>query len=99
MINGALKGSVERLTDLTAVLSAAARQMIVDGTGLEGAFEVDMTFDPSTFPGHTIRQDSGPSSLPTFADALRDELGLMLATERRPVRTLVVDHVGELVEQ
>jgi uncharacterized protein (TIGR03435 family) len=43
---------------------------------------------PSTTPGSEPEADG-----PSFIQALRDQLGLRLATSRGPIETLVIDHV------
>lgn len=67
-----------------------------DETGLSGRFAFDLTYAPESLRGsiNSVMQ----SNAPAFADAIRDQLGLTMEKARRPIRVLVVEHVGPLVE-
>ena len=52
---------------------------------------MEMRFDPESL--NEKYAGATPSQLPSFADALRVELGLRLETQRRTVPTLVVENV------
>lgn len=95
-IDGRMTG-VSDLDGTAFFLSVIALQRIVNETGLEGAFDIDVTFDPSTLS----RRPDAPRPLPhlpSFADAFRRELGLKLDYERREVPMLVVERVVLPVE-
>lgn len=87
-------GTTETLGEFARALSFWARRPIVDGTGLKGRFQIDMTFAPETL----LVGRRSTSDKPDFIDALRSALGLKLQSEERAVRLLVVEQVGELVE-
>ncbi len=59
---------------------------VVDKTGLTGMWDFAMEFTP---------EGSGDAvaSAPTFLQALKEQLGLKLESEKGPVDSLVVDHV------
>ena len=68
---------------------------VVDQTGLSGTFDFSLNWAPGPNP-----QDSSPMSNqsnadgPDLMDALREQLGLKLQSEKSaPVRVLVIDHV------
>lgn len=61
-------------------------QPVVDETGLKGAFAIHMLF--TLEPG----DDSG---LPTYFEALKEQLGLELVPAKETDRVLVVDHIEE----
>ena len=62
-----------------------------DRTGLEGTYDVDLTFasDPA------VLAVAGPTDAPPLMTALRDQLGLRLDPSRAPVPVLVVDRVEQ----
>jgi uncharacterized protein (TIGR03435 family) len=79
-------------------------RLIVDRTGLEGNFDVDLRFTPENLPnfgpggpppGMAPIDPNGPS---IFA-AVQEQLGLKLAPERGPVEVLVVDRVEHPTEE
>ena len=85
------------LAQLTQVLSQVTQRQVVDRTGLEGNFDIDLTFTPDRMPqgplppGVTLPpiDPNGPSVF----TALQEQLGLKLDSERAPVEVLVIDHV------
>ena len=94
--NQILAGGVP-FAQLTQVLSQVTQRHVVDRTGLEGNFDVDLTFTPDRMPqgplppGVTLPpiDPNGPSVF----TALQEQLGLKLESERAPIEVLVVDHV------
>jgi uncharacterized protein (TIGR03435 family) len=75
-------------------LGAMLERLVVDRTGLNGDFDLDLTYapDPGTPPpavnGVAITIDA-----PTLPSALREQLGLKLETIRAPVKTVVIERV------
>jgi uncharacterized protein (TIGR03435 family) len=81
----------------------------VDQTGLEGRFDFRLEWTPDSAPAGEVRViarggGAAPAVLtpqpevsdtpgPTFAEALREQLGLKLAASKGTIRTLVVDRV------
>ena len=61
---------------------------LVDQTGLSGTFDFTIEFAPD------IENALGP----TFQQALKDQLGIKLESQKNHVDTLVVDHVEHLIE-
>jgi uncharacterized protein (TIGR03435 family) len=78
---------------------------VVDGTGLKGSFDftlafssVDRTLAPP--PSSASQQSSGtlaadPSGAVSLFDAFKNELGLKLEKEKRPMPVLVIDQIEE----
>lgn len=95
LVNGRFTGIFDTLADFAGALSLYAQRRFVDGTRLEGQYEIEMTFDPATLP----MMQALPSNLdlPAFSDALRDDLGLRSESERRPIPRLVVERIDPLV--
>ena len=92
-------GAFDRMSDLATlftVISRESNEPFVDESNLEGGYEVSMTFSPSSLapPGTS---DSRPD-LPSFTDAVREQLGLRIEAARRPFPMLVVESVSPLIE-
>jgi uncharacterized protein (TIGR03435 family) len=72
-----------------------------DATGLTGAFDFTLNFSGAAVLQRANAADGTPggTSDPTGAislqDALQQQLGLKLVTQKRPVTVLVIDHVEE----
>ena len=90
-------------------LERLVRRAVVDGTGLTGGFDFDITYAPESFEvpfaGNVIGGAvGGPEGFgpgppqrtgPSVFTALRDQLGLRLEAGRAPVEVLVVDEVRQ----
>jgi uncharacterized protein (TIGR03435 family) len=78
---------------------------VADGTGLEGSYDVTLAFSSvdrtlAPPPGSNNQQASGemtadPSGAVSLFDAFKNELGLKLEKEKRPMPVLVIDHIEE----
>jgi uncharacterized protein (TIGR03435 family) len=68
---------------LTQLLGNATGRVVVDRTGLNGPFAVDLEWSP----------DQSTSDKPSIFTAVQEQLGLKLEAERGPVDVLVIDHV------
>jgi uncharacterized protein (TIGR03435 family) len=69
---------------------------VVDQTGMVGKFDFQFKFTPdeTQFGGHPPRAGAdGEEPAPALGEALEQQLGLRLATEKIPVGVLVVDRV------
>jgi uncharacterized protein (TIGR03435 family) len=77
---------------------------VVEKTGVTGTFDVSVYFSPEgvlPFDGDSLApRDLPPAdpNLPSFRDALREQLGLRLASTRGPVDVLVIDSVQQPTE-
>jgi uncharacterized protein (TIGR03435 family) len=72
-----------------------ARQMdlpVVNRTGLEGAFNLKLTWTPDSGQPARPGGDSGVPDGPSIFTAIQEQLGLRLRSEKTPVAVLVVDH-------
>ncbi len=85
------------LTQLTQMLSQFTQRIVIDRTGLEGTFDIDLTFTPERMPQGPPPPGAPPLSIdpngPSLFTALQEQLGLKLESERAPVEVLVIDHV------
>jgi uncharacterized protein (TIGR03435 family) len=70
--------SIKRLADL---LTPKTDRPVLDGTGLSGAFDIDLKWTADT--------EAGPS----LYTAVQEQLGLKLQAVKSPVETLVIDHL------
>ena len=78
---------------------------VVDGTGLDGAWDFMLTYETARFGNQMARgggADAGPvgvaedpSGSILFADAIQQQLGLKLEVHKRPEPVLVIDHMEE----
>ena len=74
------------IRELSEKLSEALQRPVVDRTGLDGFYEIDLKFAP-------IAPDpSGDGAEPPIFDAVQQQLGLKLSAARAPVHVMVVDH-------
>lgn len=69
---------------------------VVDQTGLKGRFDFAMEFVPELngVPSGGAPVPAAPSG-PAFSEALRDQLGLKLESQKAPFEVIVIDHVEE----
>jgi len=59
---------------------------VLDRTGLEGTFDLDLTFTPDA-----AAIPIGAAGAPSLFTALQEQLGLKLESAREPVEVLVID--------
>jgi uncharacterized protein (TIGR03435 family) len=70
-------------------LGSYLERRVVDRTGLQGQFEIDLNFAPT----NVTVSASEPESLPSIFQALEEQLGLRLQSGRGPAEVLVIDSV------
>lgn len=95
--DGRLRPTLMNVPGLARLLSRVGRRAVLDDTGLVGAFEIELTFNPATI-GQTRYTSESLDRLPAFADAVKNELGLTMETERRAISRLVVERVEPPIE-
>jgi len=81
---GKVTGSGISMVTFARNLSGATGRYIVDKTGLDGAYDLEVEFTPDQSPDTT-----GPS----LFTAMQEQLGLKLDSTRAPVEVLVIDRV------
>ena len=106
-------GMSVRAMDMTAfsiALERIVRRPVNDKTGLQGAFDFDLTYTPDTLdaPGGTgaiggavggpVAGPPAQQGGPSLFEALRNQLGLRLEGGRAPIDVLVVDEVRQPTE-
>lgn len=85
-----IQGSDHTLRMLCERLSISVGRVVVDGTGLDGRFDLTLKFVADDV------RNIGPDALigPSLFSALPEQLGLKLEPGKGPVTILVVDHIG-----
>lgn len=83
---------------LTRMLGAAVGRVVVDGTGLEGLWDLDLEYTPDQVQGNAFpvpaQTPPGSTDGPSLFTALQEQLGLKLETGRAPVDVTVIDHLA-----
>jgi bla regulator protein BlaR1 len=93
------KGRGIELKDIAAILTAFVDRPVVDRTGIQGRFDIDLppwSRSPlqSPGPGELDGTEPAPDPLnPTIFDVLQEHLGLKLEAARGPHDLYIVDHV------
>jgi uncharacterized protein (TIGR03435 family) len=72
---------------LMIFLSNTVERVVVDRTGLQGAFDVEIDWSPDA-----------SSDKPSIFTAVQEQLGLRLNFERNPVDVVVIEHVDRPTE-
>jgi uncharacterized protein (TIGR03435 family) len=84
-------GGARQLADLARSLEGIGDRVVIDRTGLAGAFDFELRF---------ARQNLQPaaaadSDLPSVFTAVQEQLGLKLESQRGPVEFLVIESVEQ----
>ncbi|MEK6399054.1 MAG: TIGR03435 family protein [Terriglobus sp.] len=79
---GEMRGANWSMAIFAKYLTSAAGFPVVDRTGVSGSYDVAFSY---------ARETDMASELPSLADALKRETGLLLKPEKVPVETIVVD--------
>jgi uncharacterized protein (TIGR03435 family) len=80
---GRIKADAISMDILTQLLANATDRIVVDRTGLQGGFAIDLEWSP----------DQTASDKPSIFTATQEQLGLKLESTRGPVDVIVIDHV------
>jgi uncharacterized protein (TIGR03435 family) len=72
---------------LAGMLALSLKQPVVDKTGIQGDYEIKMSFAP---------EDATDSTLPSIFTAVQEQLGLKLEEQKVAVEMLVVDQVEKV---
>jgi uncharacterized protein (TIGR03435 family) len=82
---------------LASLLSRFEQQLVVDRTGLDGVYEVQLEWAPDTA---VAPADPGtpPPDRPSLSTALQEQLGLRLEGRREPLEVVVVQSASRVPE-
>jgi uncharacterized protein (TIGR03435 family) len=91
---------------IIGTLAPSQRMSIVDQTGLDGRYDIDVTYTPEPFSAAALAQRGGtpPPGVnvdpngPNLFTALEEQLGLKLQPKKMQVPVLVIDHIEPLIE-
>jgi uncharacterized protein (TIGR03435 family) len=80
---------------LASGLKRVLERPVVDKTGLQGTFEMELTWtpDPTMLPAGVPAPPNIPAAGPSIFTALEEQLGLKLISDRAPVEVLVIDRL------
>ena len=108
---GNLSSGGGQMEQLAQSLVPWAGRIVVDKTGLTGAYEFDLTWAPDPTlgaggppPGVTVGGGAPPPGValpapdpnaPSLFTAVQEQLGLKLDSTKAPVEVLVIDHVEQ----
>ena len=96
--NGRFRATVlhHTMAGIAAFLANALGSPVADGTGLTGTYDLHLEYVPrpsgTAPPDPPGAADPGPDLL----DAVEQQLGLKLVSQKVPVEFLVVDHAGKV---
>jgi uncharacterized protein (TIGR03435 family) len=89
---------------IVGLLAPSQRLPVIDQSGLQGRYDIDLTYTPEPFSAPALAQRGGtpPPGVdpdgPSLFTALEDQLGLKLLPKKMPVPVLVIDHIEPLTE-
>jgi uncharacterized protein (TIGR03435 family) len=89
---------------IIGTLAPSQRMSIVDQTGLDGRYDIDVTYTPEPFSATALAQRGGtpPPGVdpngPNLFTALEEQLGLKLQPKKMRVPVIVIDHIEPLTE-
>jgi uncharacterized protein (TIGR03435 family) len=85
---GMIDGAGISMSSLVSALSSGLSRVVVDRTGLDGAYDMELRWTPDS-----LGQSSGDANTPSLSTALEEQLGLKLDSTHASVDVLVIDHV------
>jgi uncharacterized protein (TIGR03435 family) len=77
------------MSEFQRYLTGQTQRAVIDRTGLEGAWDFELTFAPP----EVAADAAGDREVPTLFTALQEQLGLRLDATRGPAEVLVIDRV------
>jgi uncharacterized protein (TIGR03435 family) len=86
-MSGSLTSGGMTAATLANALSGSARRPVFDQSGLTGHYEVTLKYFDGPPENRTV------SDQVDFFTAVREQLGLRLEAQRRPVQVIVIDHI------
>jgi uncharacterized protein (TIGR03435 family) len=103
---GALTMGGSPLSQFAQSLGMFAGRIVLDRTGLAGAYDINLTWTPDQMPRPAGGGDQPPlingaavdPNGPSLFTAVQEQLGLKLDSQRGPVETLVIDRAEKPVE-
>jgi uncharacterized protein (TIGR03435 family) len=98
--------AIAPLSSLIDVLTTRLMRPVIDRTGLEGSFDISLTWRPDGVPGAAsgaaVSGTEPPAvdlAEPTLPDAIEEQLGLRLERVSAPMEVLVIERIERLVPE
>jgi uncharacterized protein (TIGR03435 family) len=88
-----MAGGSATMPQFTAALQSMVARPVVDKTGLQGEFDIDLKW--TLMDDANASNDNPQSDLPSIFTALREQLGLKLDTHQEPFDVIVVDRITQ----
>jgi uncharacterized protein (TIGR03435 family) len=95
MIDVGLPEACTLLGGLAGVLGGRGMDIVVDGTGLQGKWDMTLDFRPERDGPGADGSSGNETGGPTFTAALEKQLGLRLKKGTGQVEALIVDHIAQ----
>ncbi len=95
MLNTTMAHIAEMFTEAGVIQGDTDGQLVVDGTGLTGGFDLDLIFRQEASASVNAGPDSGGQ---TAIEAMKKQLGLKLVKRTAPVPLYVIDHIERPTE-
>jgi bla regulator protein BlaR1 len=86
--------TLEQFVHSPLVTGAAGGRLVVDQTGLQGAFDFTLKWTPDQLAASADAKEAGADA-PSFFTAIREQLGLLLVPSKAPVEVIVIDHIQQ----
>ena len=95
---GRFAGDGVTAAQLVEGLAPFAGRVVVDRTGLQQYFDLDLDWNTDVHAGpDTVTPPATSSDLPGLFTALKEQLGLKLDDARGPVEVVIIDSVSPLI--
>ena len=95
---GFITAGAVSIDEVVQNMSRLVGRLIVDRTGLQGRYDLDLKFAPDADLTAAPAADRPPDALPSLFVALQEQLGLRLEPQRAPVDVVVIDSIQRPVE-
>src|SRR5579862_5890278 len=94
---GNLAGGGTEMAQIANSLTPWANRIVVDKTGLTGAYELDLKWTPEQMPQGTPPPGAPPidPNGPSIFTAVQEQLGLKFESTKAPVDVVVIDHIEQ----
>jgi uncharacterized protein (TIGR03435 family) len=82
------------VAQLAWFLSVRLHTDVIDQTGLKGSYDFTLAFTPDipTFGDTPVNAPPGEHDYPPLPEAVQNQLGLQLRSQKRSVQVLVIDY-------
>jgi uncharacterized protein (TIGR03435 family) len=96
-VRGRISHPQMSMLGLATLLSRFERETVVDQTGLQGVYQVNLEWMPESFSSQPDA-NAAPAERPSLFTAVSEQLGLKLESRRGPLEVLVVESASRVPE-